>query len=318
MPLKITDDEFISTWTRLGSPERIATALGIHIRGVYRRRAALTAKGIYLPSNPAAVPGPNQTWTPKLEFVRRRPFEIEDGQVVFFSDPHWLPDHSPIAQDALLNVIRDIKPALVICGGDAADGDTISRWDPTRGHHKRFSVREEMECVRDNFAAIDRLIKKTPRAWILGNHDVRLSRFIAVKAPELLDMPMTRLEDWVPHWPLSWTVEINPGRPGMTVIRHRNQAGMLHLQAQKAGTHYIHGHLHRLNVHTLPTFNGYRYSIDGGSLADPESEGFDYAEGNIPHCQGFIVLTYVAGELMPPDVCAIINGRARFRGEWVS
>ena len=84
----------------------------------------------------------------------------------------------------------------------AFDGDTISRWDPTRGHHKRFSVKEELYTVREHFARLDKVLGKTPRAWTLGNHDVRLSRYVAVKAPELTDMDGMRLEDWAPQWPL--------------------------------------------------------------------------------------------------------------------
>jgi hypothetical protein len=89
---------------------------------------------------------------------------------------------------------------------------------------------------------------------------------------------------------------------------------MLHLQAQKAGVHYIHGHLHKLNVHRMPTYAGVRYSVDCGSLADSDSEGFDYAEGNVPHAQGFTVLTYRDGKLMPPEICEVVDGQAWFRG----
>jgi hypothetical protein len=215
---------------------------------------------------------------------------------------------------ALLTLCKELKPKLVFCGGDAVDGDTISRWDPTRGHHKRFSVREELDTVREHFSALDAVLGKTPRGWTLGNHDVRLSRFVAVKAPELMDMPGMRLEEWAPKWPLSWTIAVNPGTAGMLIVRHRNQAGMLHLQAQKAGCHYAHGHLHRLNDSVMPTFNGKRYSIDCGSLADSDSEGFDYMEGNVPHVQGFAVLTYHAGQLLKPEFCYEDGGAMWFRG----
>src|SRR5690606_40924274 len=89
----------------------------------------------------------------------------------------------------------------------------------------------------------------------------------------------------------------------------------LHLQGQKAGCHYVHGHLHRLNVHTLATFAGYRYSVDAGSLADPKSNGFDYMEGNAEHCQGFAVLTYRDGRLLMPELCYVQDGVAYFRGQ---
>lgn len=121
----------------------------------------------------------------------------------------------------------------------------------------------------------------------------------------------------MPDFPLSWTVEVNPGKPGMTVIRHRNQSGMLHLQAMRAGCHYVHGHVHKLGVHRHPAFGRILYSVDTGSLADPDSDAFDYAEGAPAHAQGFAVLTYRDGKLLPPELCEMIEGRAWWRGDWL-
>lgn len=309
---KLSDEQFISEWHKAKcSPEQMSENVGMTARAIYARRGRLEKRGVSLESIPRGGAGFHR---PPAHFERRRKFDIPNGVVAVFSDPHYLPDHSPVAHEALETVIKHVQPDLIVCNGDAVDGDTISRYDPTRGHHKRFTVREELECVKLHLDSLAKIAGKAQLAFTLGNHDVRLSRFIAVKSPELLDMPFTRLEDWIPGWPLSWTVEINSGLPGMTVIRHRNQAGMLHLQAQKAGCHYVHGHLHKLNVHTLATFNGFRYSVDTGSLADPDSDGFDYAEGGAPHCQGFAVLTYKDGHLMPPELCAVVNGQAWFRG----
>ena len=317
VPTKISAQEFIDAWNKCGgSPARVAEVTGLSIRQIYSRRVSLERRhGMALPTVEAR--GAATPYSPPAHFERRRRFEVQDGTVVVFSDAHYLPDHSPVAHEALETVIKRVKPQLIVANGDLVDGDTISRFDPTRGHHKRFTVREELECVKLHLDSLQKIAGKAQFAWTLGNHDVRLSRFIAVKSPELLDMPFTRLEDWFPSWPLSWTVEINAGTPAMTVIRHRNQAGMLHLQSQKAGCHYLHGHLHRINVHTLATFAGFRYSVDTGSLADPESDGFDYAEGSAPHCQGFVVLTYRNGDLMPPELCQVISGQAWFRGAMV-
>lgn len=289
----------------------MAENVGMTVRAIYGRRGRLEKRGIPLNSIPRGGAGSHR---PPAHFERCREFEIKDGIAIVFSDPHYLPDHSPVAHSALEAVVQRLKPQLIVLNGDAVDGDTISRYDPTRGHHKRFTVREELECVKLHLDSLQAVAGKAQLAWPLGNHDVRLSRYIAVKTPELLDMPFTRLEDWFPAWPLSWTVAINAGTAGHTMIRHRNQPGMLHLQALKAGVHHVNGHLHRLNVHKQPTFAGVRYSIDTGSLADPDSEGFDYMEGNIPHVQGFAVLTYRNWRLMPPELCEVVNGEPWFRG----
>lgn len=317
----LTDAQFAAAWNAAKcSPSVMAKATGLSQRAIYKRRSDLAKRGTVLPSVPISPQGEgasrNYAWgSQHTHFVRRRQYRIDNGTVVVFSDPHWLPDHSTVGQNALETLCMELKPALVVCGGDALDGNTISRWDPTRGHHKRYSLREELDTCLAHFTAVEKAAGKAQLAWTLGNHDLRMSRYVAVQAEHLLDLPMTRLEDWFPRWPLSWTVEINPGGPGMTVIRHRNQSGMLHLQAMRAGCHYVHGHLHRLNVHRAPTFRGVAYSVDAGSLCDPESDAFDYAEGNAPHAQGFVVLTYRDGQLLPPELVEVVHGTAYFRGQ---
>jgi Calcineurin-like phosphoesterase len=307
-------EQFVKAWNAAGcSPQTMSEQTGIDVRKIYARRLALEKKGIFLQTI-ARSHNPVTAYQPPAHFERWREFTITDGVAVVFSDAHYLPDHAPEAHAALEAVVRALKPQLIVANGDLVDGDTISRYDPTRGHHKRFTVHDELECVKLHLESLQSVAGTARLAWTLGNHDVRLSRFIATRAPELLDMPLTRLDDWFPAWPLSWAVMINKGGAGHTVIRHRNQAGMLHLQAQKAGAHYVHGHLHKLNVHRLATFAGTRYSVDTGSLADPSSEGFDYAEGGAPHAQGFAVLTYRNGRLLPPELCEIVDGVAYFRG----
>jgi hypothetical protein len=317
MTLKVTDKDFLASWKRHASPTEVAKELGVSIQCVHKRRASLVRHGHVL--NTIDCYGRNTVHSSRVEFERRRKFRVDNGVVIFFTDPHWLPDHKPTMQVAMETLVKRLKPVGVICGGDAVDGDTISRWDVTRGHHKRFTIREELDCVKEHFDGLDMVMDKhcpqAFRAFTLGNHDVRLSRFVATKCPELADMPYNRLEDWFPRWPLSWTVEINGGGAGMTILRHRNQAGMLHLQGQKAGCHYVHGHLHNLNVHVKPTFKDRLYSVDGGSIADPASEGFDYMEGNVEHVQGFTVLTYSGGKLLMPEQCYMQDGVPYFRGQ---
>jgi hypothetical protein len=314
-----TDEQFIADWNAAKcSPAIMNKMTGMALSAIYKRRRELEKKGVSLVSVPSTsnAEGAAQRfgYSNQNHFLRRRQFKIKDGVVVVFSDPHWTPDHSTTGQNALEEVVKELRPSLVVCGGDALDGNVISKWDPTRGHHKRFSLREELDTCVEHFTAIEAVAGKAELAWTLGNHDTRLSRYVAVQADQLLDLPYTRLEDWFPKWPLSWTVEINPGAPGMTVIRHRNQAGMLHMQAMKAGCHYAHGHLHKLNVHRFPTFQGVRYSVDCGSLADPDSDPFDYAEGNPDHAQGFVVLTFKNWKLLPPELVEIVEGTAYFRG----
>jgi UDP-2,3-diacylglucosamine pyrophosphatase LpxH len=310
---KISDQHFTEVWTRLRSPAKVAREIGITVRNVYRRRNSLMEKGIVLPTVPEDSQKEyfNLDTAAKMHFERRRDIEIKNGSVIVFSDPHFYPDANRTAQNALLEVIAEIKPKAVLCGGDALDGTQISRYDPTRGWHQPPSLAEQLLCMTERMTEIKKAAKGAITLMTLGNHDARLSRYLAVNAPHMEKLPGTSLEDYIPSWALSWTVRINVN----TVLRHRNQAGMLHLQAQKAGCHYVHGHLHRLNVHAVAQYNGYLFSVDCGSFADPLSDAFDYAEDGPPHVQGFAVLTYRNGELLWPELCYIKDGEAFFRGQ---
>jgi hypothetical protein len=65
-------------------------------------------------------------------------------------------------------------------------------------------------------------------------------------------------------------------------------------------------------------YNGRRYGIDTGTLAEPSGDQFVYCEENpVNWCSGFCVLTFKNGMLLPPELCEVINGVAYFRGEKV-
>ncbi len=311
MTIKVAEQEFVATWKRLGSPIKVSQALGLTIRHVYARRDRLAKRGIVL--HTADFGQPNIAYPEAaLKFERKRDFEIINGTVIFFTDPHFYPDHNEKPLKDLCGLIRDLKPKAVICGGDALDGTQISRYDPTRGFHMPPDLKEQVDCMKASLGEVQKAAGKgCILAMTLGNHDTRLSRYLAVNAPHWKDMPGSKLEDYIPAWPLSWTIRLNKS----AVIRHRNQPGMLHLQAQKAGCHYIHGHTHNLNVHSTPQYYGFLYSVDGGSFADPNSDAFDYTEDAKPHIQGYVVMTYKDRKLMRPEIAEIDGkGVTEFRG----
>jgi hypothetical protein len=78
------------------------------------------------------------------------------------------------------------------------------------------------------------------------------------------------------------------------------------------------GHLHRLQATVLTDYNGPRWGIDCGTLAEIGGDHMHYGEDNpMNHCSGFAVLTIVDGQLIHPEFCSVINGQAYFRGKKV-
>lgn len=119
---------------------------------------------------------------------------------------------------------------------------------------------------------------------------------------------------------MSWSVLINPDtHPVMVKHRYANGVHAAYNNAMKGGLSIVTGHTHALEVKPYGDYRGRRYGVQGGCLLDIDAPQTEYAE-NAPSqmCPGFVVLTFQDGELMPPELCSVINGRAIFRGGFVA
>ena len=100
----LSDSDFIKAWHRAGgSPQTMHEQTGVRVRAIYARRKSIEQRhGIALATVARdGLQNANSPYSPPAHFERRRKFEITDGSVVVFSDPHFVPDHSTVAQDAL-------------------------------------------------------------------------------------------------------------------------------------------------------------------------------------------------------------------------
>jgi hypothetical protein len=301
-----TDEEFIELFKEIGSPQRIAEKIGVTVRNVYQRRNRVEKKyGINLMSFDSKTNITNVIHEQKIYT------ELKDGIVVVFSDAHYWPGPATVAHKALLAVIQNLKPAIVIANGDVFDGSRVSRHDALY-KQECPSPKEEVEACQDRMTEIEDASKNSTFIWTVGNHDVRLWRYIKVNAPEVSGMPFTDLFDYFPRWKQTYAVDIN----GTTLVKHRWHNGVhaTFNNAVKSGVNFCTGHLHRLQVTAWGDYTGRRYGIDTGCLAEPDGPQFMYLEHNpVPWASGFAVLTYRNGVLLPPELCEVVNGEAFFR-----
>jgi hypothetical protein len=73
-----------------------------------------------------------------------------------------------------------------------------------------------------------------------------------------------------------------------------------------------------LKVSPYSDYNGRRWGVDTGTLAEPYGDQFTYTEMNpVNWASGFAVLTFKDNMLLPPELCEVINGVAYFRGQAV-
>lgn len=319
---KATDEEFARAWVQFGGKvSTVATACGMTERGAYSRRINVERKlGIVLPA------GKDDTGRSKVSLPKRGCRHIikdKDCHVVVFGDAHWWPsDDRSASYLALLEVIKDLKPAHVIDNGDMFDGARVSRHPPS-GWENLPEVADELAVCQERKAEIAAVARRAnPKCQLrhhVGNHDSRFAARLAMAAPQYVRVEGMNLEDHFPDWSFAWSSMVNNN----TMIKHRYRGG-IHASWQNtlsAGMNIATNHLHRLLITPLTDYNGRRWGIDCGTLSEfgPEHEKFNYGEDNpFNWGEGFAVLTYERGQLLPPELVQAIDGRAFFRGQVVA
>lgn len=304
----VSEEEFIALCHQMQSPSRVAKHLGINVRNVLSRITRLEGKGVRF-----MVDDPRSKRQVLENAPARTSMQIDNGVVVIGSDAHYMPEVESVAQAAFLKLIKEIKPRVVVMNGDAFDGGTISRW-PRTGWEQRPSVLNELEACRYHLGRIEDAAKRAALVWPLGNHDARFNTRLAAVAGEFEGVPGFSLKDHFPAWTPCWSLWLNE----RVVVKHRFRSGIhaTHNNTLWAGTTMVTGHTHSLKVTPITDYNGTRYGVDSGTLADPMGEPFvNYSEDNPKnHRSGFVVLTFHKGVLLPPELCEVTPLGAVFRG----
>ena len=312
-----TDTEFIQLWGQLQSATRISEHLGISLRAVHLRRRWI--ENHYKMTLGASdhrghkYDNRNKSFSP----LKQIELGILDGTVIVFSDAHFIPGQRSTAFKGLLWAIEEFKPVAVICNGDAFDGSTISRHDVT--DQPQASVIQELKATQGALGEIEEVAKaerhNVKLLFTFGNHDVRFANRLAQHAPQFKDVQGFKLTDHIPDWEFCWSVWPTPE----VIIKHRYKGGIhaTHNNTVNAGVSIITGHLHSLKVTPFDDYNGTRYGVDTGTLAETDGPQFTYAEGNPSnHRSGFAVLNFFNGRLLWPElVHKFDEDMIEFRGE---
>lgn len=310
----VTDAEFIELWKNIGSAQRIAETLGIAVRNVNDRRRRIEQRHhISLPAKAKARAQYYKHLNP-VEYTARRQLEVQNGTVLVFSDAHFWPGVRSTAFKALLTFIRELKPKAIINNGDAFDGASISRY-PRIGWDSKPSVIDELKACRERLGEIEEAANGAKLYWPLGNHDARFENRLAQNASEFEGVQGFSLKDHFTAWLPCWSVWINED----VVIKHRLKGGIhaTRNNTLNAGKTTFTGHLHQLKVTPLDDYNGTRWGVDTGTLADPSGPQFtDYLEDGFTDWRsGFAVATFHEGELLWPELCRVKEfGKVDFRG----
>jgi len=152
----------------------------------------------------------------------------------------------------------------------------------------------------------------------IGNHDIRFDKYLAGTASELEQVRGARLADHLPAWKECVSVFIN----GRCMVKHRFSGGQhaAYNNTLRAGTSIVTGHTHVLEVKPWVDYNGVRWGVQTGAVADVEGPQFAYTEDNPrPWRSVFALLTFRPdGRMMPPELAEVIGDECYFRGQVVA
>ena len=295
---KCSREEFIRLVTTLG-PKATADQLGISVENVYQRRRRLQR----ILDTPI-VSATSRTDS-AVDHAARLKLRVDDGYVLIGSDCHYWPGLISTAHHGFVSFAKTLKPQVVILNGDVMDFPSISRHSPIMWEN-RPKVIDEIESAKERLTEIEKAAPGAKRIWTLGNHDARFESRLAAVAPEYLRVTGVHLKDHFPLWMGCWSCWIN----GEVIVKHRFKGGMHapHNNTLWAGKTIVTGHLHSQKVYPLDDYNGTRWGVDGGTMADPFGPQFEYQEDNPRnHRSGFVVLRFVKGELLQPQIARVVR-----------
>ena len=310
------DSEFIELFRNIG-PTKLAKKLGVDSRNIYERRRNIEKHLHIILQSPNDAVNCGNLYKEIPEHSARLQDTVKNGVVLVGSDSHYWPGVESVAHRAFVKFCKDIKPVIIVKNGDELDFPSISRFAPI-GWENRPKVADEIECTKDRLSEIEDASKNSRLYWPLGNHDARFETRLATVAPEYARVNGVHLKDNFPRWRPCWSVWINDN----VVIKHRFKGGIhaAHNNTMWAGKTIITGHLHSLKVTPFSDYNGTRWGVDTGTMADPYGPQFtDYTEDSPKSWRsGFIVLTFKNSELLWPEVCFVRDHKksiCEFRGE---
>jgi hypothetical protein len=295
-----------------------AETMGVGHRGLLRRRRKIELKL----QRRIRPPQDNQRFNPSQSTLPNHPHRIQlhiaDGVVLIGSDAHYWPGEPSVAHRAFVKFCRALAPFAVVLNGDVMDCARISPHPPVGGE-KRPRVIDELETAQERTHEIALAAPEgAHKIWTLGNHDAWFETRLAAVAPDYEHITGMHLRDHFAAWVSCWSVFVNDD----VVIKHRHRSGIhsTHNSPLWAGRTTVCGHHHSAKVTPFTDYNGTRYGVDTGSLADTDSEAFvDYTEDNpLDRRSGFCVLTFVGGKLLMPELALTWDERrVQFRGRLI-
>lgn len=164
-------------------------------------------------------------------------------KVIFIPDVH-APHHDERALRLVEGVINEWEPDVLVCLGDWLDNLAVSGHEPAKV--RANNLKREVALAATRLEGLTRGIPE--RHFVMGNHETRLERYIARKAPELdglLDVAdMLCLGKWTSVTPYNETLKLGKLNITHDVGKAGQNAHRAAAQSYMASS--IIGHTHRM------------------------------------------------------------------------
>jgi predicted phosphodiesterase len=202
-----------------------------------------------------------------------------------------VPFHCRKAEKLLHKLIRSHKPQKIVFLGDVADIHALTTHPKIT--HWRDNLEDELYQTHEYLAKVRRTAgDKTKIIYIRGNHEFRWERMVDKCVPH---MSVTR--NMLPYFlglkelDIKWVRDA--GRTPVRTTTGQGKVRFLHGHEVKGGSAFpcrhalkigkllgesVHiGHTHRFGTMGFTTPKGTHFAIEGGFVADKDSDGMQYA-----------------------------------------
>lgn len=193
------------------------------------------------------------------------------AKVFVIPDTHF-PFHNKRALKAIFDLIKKEKPTHVVQIGDLLDLYGFSKYTKSLAINPQKEVEMGLLHARLMWSTIRKLAPKAKLVQVLGNHDIRMSKRISEKLPELVG-----IMDPLKIFTFPNVLTLKDERDFIDIEGVRYLHGYLSKSldhAAKQGRPVVHGHRHRAEIAT----QGKLWSMDVGFLGDENKLPFQYTQ----------------------------------------
>lgn len=211
--------------------------------------------------------------------ARNKRRKRKSSKVIFLSDTHF-PYINKEALKEVLKIIKKERPDYVIQAGDLLDLYSFSRYEKDANHTTPDNELEQgLEMATKMWEDIRKLVPKAKCVQLIGNHEDRLAKSIAKKAPELMSLTKKIKE----LYNFKGVKVLDRSKDHFEV----DNVIYCHGHYTKLGDHakfyrksVVHGHSHHAGIYYEQTADGLIWEMDCGFLADKDALPLQYTQSS--------------------------------------